>query len=168
MILTVCPNCKRENDPAERVCVFCGAPLDTKEISTRTLKDTDFEEGRPHWGTARFDARMYLTINVRDSADQHIFYFDEFDELILGRKDPHTGDEPDLDLEIYDATEKGVSRRHAAIIRRDLSLNLLDMNTPNGTFLNGQRLVPNQPRLLRDGDEIRLGHLVMRIAFAHA
>ncbi|MBZ0295096.1 MAG: FHA domain-containing protein [Anaerolineae bacterium] len=166
--MTVCPNCQRENHEAAKICAFCGAPLDNKETSTRTLKDTDFEEGRPQWGTARFNDRMYLSINIRDAEDRHIFYFDEFDELTLGRTDPETGDAPDLDLEGYDATEKGVSRRHALIIRRDTSLNLLDMNSPNGTFLNGQRLVPNQPRLLRDGDEIRLGHLVMRILFARA
>ena len=38
----------------------------------------------------------------------------------------------------------------------------------NGTFLNGQRLVPNQPRILRDGDEIRLGHLVLYVRFVKA
>ena len=35
----------------------------------------------------------------------------------------------------------------------------------NGTYLNGQRLIAHQPRVLRDGDDIRLGFLVLRVKF---
>jgi len=41
----------------------------------------------------------------------------------------------------------------------------LGVGSSNGTFLNGQRLVPNQPRVLRDGDEVRFGKLVAHIYF---
>lgn len=163
-----CPNCERENDEQAKICVYCGAPLSLDAASTHVFKDTDFEEGRPQWGTARFNPRMRLIVSERDSKDQHIFYFDEIEELTLGRKDPDTGDAPDIDLSSYRAAEKGVSRRHAIIMRRDTALNIADKGTPNGTFLNGQRLVANQPRVLRDGDEVRLGHLVLRITFDRA
>ncbi|MAS34837.1 MAG: hypothetical protein CL610_12575 [Anaerolineaceae bacterium] len=111
---------------------------------------------------------MRLIVNERDSKDQHVFYLDENDELVLGRIDPDTGDSPPIDLTAYKAAEKGVSRRHAVITRRETALNLIDLGTTNGTFLNGQRLVANQPRVLRDGDEVRLGHLVLRITFGKA
>jgi predicted component of type VI protein secretion system len=45
------------------------------------------------------------------------------------------------------------------------SLRLADLNSPNFTFLNNQKLIPNQSRILRDGDEIRLGRLVMTVQF---
>ncbi|MCS7071755.1 MAG: FHA domain-containing protein, partial [Anaerolinea sp.] len=61
--------------------------------------------------------------------------------------------------------EKGVSRLHAAICRQDETLTIVDMGSSNGTHLNGQRLIPDQPRVLRDGDEIRLGKLVAHIYF---
>ncbi len=133
---------------------------------TRALGDTDYEEGRPQWGTARFNTRTSLIIHVRDTKDHFNFFFDEFTELVLGREDPRTGAAPDINLESYGAAVKGVSRRHALIVRRDTALSVIDQDTPNGTFLNGQRLIANQPRILRDGDELRLGHMILRISFA--
>ena len=163
--VNTCPNCGRENKAGDKICVYCGEPLTLEGAATRTLEDTDFEEGRPQWGTARFNSRMRLLVNERDSKEQHEFYLDENGELMLGRMDPDTGESPDIDLAAYNAAEKGVSRRHAMIARRETALNIIDLGTPNGTFLNGQRLVANQPRVLRDGDEVRLGHLVLRISF---
>lgn len=164
-----CPNCGRENRRNAKICDYCGAILvETLEnVSTRTLGDTDYEEGRPQWGTARFNARMQLIIGVRDARDRFTFFFDEMGEIVLGRADPKTGSAPDIDLNPYGAADKGMSRRHALIVRRDNALHIIDLDAPNGTFLNGQRIIANQPRVLRDGDEVRLGHLVLRISFAH-
>lgn len=135
------------------------------KTQTRALKDTNFEEGDPRWGTARFNNRMQLELKLRDSGERFTFYYDDVDEIIIGRKDPTTGHIPHVDLDLHDGLNKGVSRRHAAIVRSDGALKLLDLGTPNGTFLNGQKLVPQQPRVLRDGDDIRLGHLVVRVSF---
>jgi pSer/pThr/pTyr-binding forkhead associated (FHA) protein len=88
-------------------------------------------------------------------------------EAVLGRADEVSGTSPDLDLTPYNALEKGVSRIHAAIRRGEDTLTLVDLGSVNGTHLNGQRLVPNQPRVLRDGDEIRLGRLVVHIYFRY-
>jgi hypothetical protein len=165
--VNTCPNCKRENRQGETICVYCGTPL-LPDISVHTRKydDTDYEEGRPQWGTARFNSRMRLVISERDTKDHHEYFLDENAELVMGRLDPGTGESPDIDLSVYQASEKGVSRRHAVIVRRETSLNIMDLGTPNGTYLNGQRLVANQARVLRDGDEIRLGYLVLRITFS--
>ncbi|MEO0564900.1 MAG: FHA domain-containing protein, partial [Chloroflexota bacterium] len=61
--------------------------------------------------------------------------------------------------------EKGVSRVHAVIEREEDTLTIMDMGSSNGTYLNGQRLAQNQPRVIRDGDEIRFGKLTTRIYF---
>ncbi len=84
-------------------------------------------------------------------------------EIILGRADASCPTKPDLDLTPYNAHLKGVSRIHAAIRRGDDVLMLIDLESVNGTHLNGRRLVPNQPNILHDGDEIHLGKLTMRI-----
>ncbi len=151
------------NDKKPRVGEIVDTDLNKTETSQ--LSDTNYEDGNPKWGTARFNSRMVLEIQVRDTGE--IFCFDDadIDELSVGRRDPNTGSKPDIDLEAFDALNKGVSRRHALIVRREGSLTLIDMGTPNGTFLNGQKLVPNQPRILRDGDDIRLGHLMVRVSF---
>lgn len=163
----ICPECEHENDEAAKICAYCGAPLVdvTTRTSTRSLDDTDFEEGVPKWGSAKFNARTNLLLGV--NGDVRTFTFDaaEITSLMIGRRDPDTGELPDVNLTEFGALEKGVSRRHASIVRKDGSLYLVDLGSPNGTFLNGQKLAPNQERILRDGDDVRLGHLVLRITF---
>ena len=61
------------------------------------------------------------------------------------------------------ALVKGVSRRHAKISRKGPQIYLEDLGSVNGTLLNGKRLTPYLPHVLRDKDEIRIGKLLMRI-----
>lgn len=135
------------------------------QVETRALQDTDFEEAFSKLGEARFHSRMNLVLTVRGFDDRFVYDAEQIDQLVIGRFDPNTNTTPPLDLNPFDAADKGVSRRHAAVIRRDGVLCVVDMGSPNGTFLNGQRLIPNQPRILRDGDDLRLGHLVLQIKF---
>lgn len=51
--------------------------------------------------------------------------------------------------------ERGVSRRHAVIRRRANRYELADLNSTNGTFINGERV--RAPVILKDGDELRFG-----------
>jgi pSer/pThr/pTyr-binding forkhead associated (FHA) protein len=88
------------------------------------------------------------------------------DRLVIGRQDFDTGVEVDIDLVPYGAVEKGVSRRHACLYRTPRTMSLIDLNSSNGTYLNGTRLVPHQPRLLRDGDAICFGNMRFHIHFA--
>jgi pSer/pThr/pTyr-binding forkhead associated (FHA) protein len=95
--------------------------------------------------------------------DAHPIRVDLEHDRTLGRADMDFM--PDIDLEDFDAFERGVSRQHAVLRRQKDTVVLIDLNSANSTFLNGQRLVADQPRILRDGDEIRLGQLVLRVAF---
>ncbi|MBZ0301389.1 MAG: FHA domain-containing protein [Anaerolineae bacterium] len=115
------------------------------------------------WGTARFGEDATIILRIRDVSEP--IMLEPANQIILGRKDMTSTNEPDLDLTPYDALDKGVSRIHAAIRRSEDNLTLVDLGSANGTHLNGQRLVPDQPRLLRDGDEVRLGRLVTHIYF---
>lgn len=139
-----------------------------KRSATRGLGDTDFEEGEARWGTAHFSSRMNLLVYIRDVEQPFVFDANEVEELVLGRFDPDTNTSPDIDLQEFGGADKGVSRQHAMIMRREGSLNIMDVGSYNGTYLNGQRLVAHQPRILRDGDDLRLGHLVLHIKFARA
>lgn len=49
----------------------------------------------------------------------------------------------------------GASRRHAVLKPGDEGVWVEDSGSTNGTFVNGERI--EQPRLLRDGDELRAG-----------
>lgn len=165
--MIICDVCRHENKEGEVHCARCGAPLVdvTAAQATRSLGDTDFEEGMPKWGSARFNGAMNLVLTVLDSDLIYTFNADDVSELVIGRLNTDTGERPAIDLTAADAMEKGVSRRHALIVRRDGALHVMDCGSANGTYLNGQKLVAHQPRILRDGDDVRLGHLVVRVTF---
>ena len=81
-------------------------------------------------------------------------------ELILGRRnndDPN--DEVSIDLQRFGASGLGVSRKHAQLLIEAGDVFLVDLDSSNGTRLNGKALKPNQPSGLRDGDEMELGRL---------
>lgn len=162
--MTKCTKCGTENAENEIHCVRCGEPL-TDAIATRSLGDTDFEEGVPKWGSARFNGTMNLIVQVLETQQRFTFDADQITSLKMGRADRDTGTKPEVDLTQSRAAELGVSRHHATILRKDGALHILDNDSANGTYLNGQRLVAHQPRILRDGDDVRLGHLVLRITF---
>jgi DNA-binding winged helix-turn-helix (wHTH) protein len=58
----------------------------------------------------------------------------------------------------------GVSRHHARILISDGAARLEDLDSKNGTFVNGEPVTG--PRLLQDGDEIRLGPVVVAFRVA--
>jgi diguanylate cyclase (GGDEF)-like protein len=62
----------------------------------------------------------------------------------------------------FTLAEATVSRQHAAIVIDALGTpQLIDLNSANGTFLNGRRLAPHAPTPLSDGDRVQLGTVVL-------
>ncbi len=52
-----------------------------------------------------------------------------------------------------------ISRLHARLEQRDDGIYIIDLNSTNGTFVNGKRLMPSQEEKLAPGDEIALADL---------
>lgn len=99
------------------------------------------------------DTRQALLIPIKDN-------------ILLGRPDPVTGLQPDIDLTPMAGYRMGVSRRHAEIHwYHDNILKIYDLGSSNGTFLNGERLVMNTAYPLYNGDEIRLGQLALYVYY---
>ena len=162
-----CPYCQHENMEGALFCESCGFSLwdnSQGQVSTRKLEDDPNELSvKSGWGTATFQHGNQVIIHIRDAPEPVTIAPAE--EFLIGRQDDASGITPDLDLTPFGALDRGVSRIHAALRRGDDVLSIVDLDSANGTFLNGQRLASHQPRLLRDGDEIRLGKLVMHIYF---
>jgi pSer/pThr/pTyr-binding forkhead associated (FHA) protein len=83
---------------------------------------------------------------------------------ILGRSDSNSSYEPDIDLMAQGAQERGVSRRHAALVRHRGLVHVVDLDSVNGTFLNGKRLSPHIPYPLNAGDRLSLANLEITIS----
>lgn len=92
------------------------------------------------------------------------------DQLLLGRTDPLTDTRPDLDLTPYGGQQAGVSRRHALIVRdeHNQALFVEDLNSTNGTRVNGFWLDPGRRYRLRDGDQLELGDLSIVLRFVRS
>lgn len=164
----LCPNCGHQNRVGLLFCEDCGSSL-TSSVINATLPTRQIDSSankltaKATWGSARFSQGSEVVIHIRDATEPVILK--PAVRTVLGRHDNTSTTRPDIDLTPFGALEKGVSRTHAAIERSEDTLTLIDLGSSNGTYLNGQRLTANQPRVLRDGDEIRLGKLVAHIYF---
>ncbi len=81
----------------------------------------------------------------------------------MGRVDPTANVFPEIDLTEDDVLDKGVSRRHARILKQENKVVIEDLGSINGTFINGKRLAPYLPEALSDGDTLQLGKLQLEV-----
>lgn len=90
--------------------------------------------------------------------------YPDVEGYILGRSDSQNPTVPDVDFVRFNARERGVSRRHAALLTFNGQLHILDLDSSNGTFVNERRAVADVPLALKDGDKILLGELEIVIS----
>lgn len=99
-------------------------------------------------------------------ADGQTFDLAGKSEILIGREDPISNIYPDVDLTPHGGEEGGVSRLHAKIFLQANQYMIEDQNSTNFTFVNKQKLAPKTPTPINDGDEIRLGRVVLKFQTA--
>jgi pSer/pThr/pTyr-binding forkhead associated (FHA) protein len=87
-------------------------------------------------------------------------------EYLIGRRDPGTNALPDVDLADWNGAASGVSREHAAIYVGPDGVFIEDRESLNETIRNDFRLLPRQLYPLKDGDELRLGTLMLLVVIS--
>jgi hypothetical protein len=106
-------------------------------------------------------ARMSVVIGPPDMVGR---------DLVIEEYDTRLGREPSqTDITFYPGQATSVSGLHCILRLSIGKFYLIDNHSTNGTRVNGQRLVADQPHELRDGDEIDLGDLSLqgvRLRFA--
>lgn len=118
----------------------------------------------PEPGTATFADNCRLMLDL-GGGPQRVITIGAQEQITIGRVDGLTSVLPTIDLGRLGGWERGVSRLHAAIQRMGDGLYLVDLNSTNGTFLNGRRIEPHTPYLLHDRDHIRLGLFDVSVHF---
>jgi pSer/pThr/pTyr-binding forkhead associated (FHA) protein len=83
------------------------------------------------------------------------------DQAVIGRVGDDQDNKPEIDLSAYTGYQLGLSRRHVLLRLNDGLLEAQDLDSRNGTFVNGYRLAPHKWTQIADQDEMRLGRLVM-------
>jgi ribosomal protein L40E len=130
----ICPHCKHRNEVAAHFCVRCGyAFVGLRPAVLRVIKPV-----RAAW-----------EMPVHRSP------------LLLGRGRPQEDYRPDFDMTFYDP-DGYVSRRHAQIIKARNGYFITDLGSSNGTYVNDLLLPAQRPRLLRNGDRIEIGEVVIQ------
>ena len=159
----ICENCGKSNPLEEPYCYSCGhiLPAGRRVLKTRNINEEQALKPQIRWGTAYFGDQTVLRLHIRDTGEMVETQFTE--ECVFGRT--YGEDIPDVDLTPFRAMDLGVSRRHVKLTRESATVMVQDLGSRNGTFLNGNRLVAFQPRVLRNEDELRLGRLVLRVSF---
>jgi pSer/pThr/pTyr-binding forkhead associated (FHA) protein len=160
-----CPNCGASNRIGMVFCDNCGASLiGSAPISTRTIDESEIKADSQKRLTNSDDFKTGMLLRVQIPNAEPMFLRTKA-EVIIGRRDPSSGNVPDLDLTPFAGYRMGVSRSHCAIRQTNDKLEVFDLGSSNGTFLNGVRLTPHRGGRLHDGDELRLGQMAMMIFF---
>lgn len=158
----ICKNCGKSNSAADVTCYSCGEPL------TNLIKGTDLLSDKLSLDDAQLKVDSILHLIPKDAKLPPLLLRPQHGtgRMIIGRNEDKDSI-IDVDLNPYKAIEKGVSRLHASLIYDKISetLMLFDMGSTNGTFINGQKLHPNERRALRQHDEILFGTLGFRIIY---
>lgn len=170
-----CPECNHENILDLPICEQCYA------FMTENPTDRPYEEGLTVAVT--YEGLVVKTPPVWHHTqhqgllgdDQVAFYIDPVDrpvilhlpnELVLGRTiQGSPPGQPRLCLAPYGGLDAGVSRLHALLRRTKKHMEIVDLGSTNGTWLNSTRLKPYVPRAFRSGDQIRLARLWLTIYF---
>jgi type VI secretion system FHA domain protein len=77
-------------------------------------------------------------------------------EHVLQKDRAFIGRATENDIALPDS-EKRVSSKHARLDRQGTTLQITDLGSTNGTFVNGRKLEPNSGVDLKDGDRISIG-----------
>ena len=118
------------------------APTDAAPQRWRVVVSMDGELGGPESPKAPTDI-VPFTIELEQPVN------------LIGRTDEARGIFPEIAL----PADEAVSRRHALLqTDEEKGLLLRDIGAANGTRLNGEELKPMVDYVLKDGDDVQLGH----------
>lgn len=163
--MIICSNCRHPEPLGALFCSECGTRMDAAEGMPTDSFDPPIEGLLDQLGTppgpaiplqgARLVLHLYKNeafVRLEDNKD-----------YTLGRINEGQSVFPDIDLSAYDGYKNGVSRVHASIQIAVRRINVVDLGSSNGTYLNGRRLTPQVPYALNDGDILVLGKLEARV-----
>ncbi|MEW6568009.1 MAG: FHA domain-containing protein [Chloroflexota bacterium] len=162
-----CPVCKHQEFIGSLYCGECGtrlvrvAPAPSAEMP-RARGGGDITITRPA-SMEGPELEPGAIIGLRVVSSGQVVSLVGRDNYTLGRVIPTQAVVPDVDLSPFNAHDHGVSRMHAEIRLGHAGVQLIDLDSANGTLVNGRRLQPQEPVSVRNGDIIQLGSLSLQL-----
>jgi pSer/pThr/pTyr-binding forkhead associated (FHA) protein len=106
-----------------------------------------------------------LILNI-EGGDRKTIAYPLRETIVIGRGGE--GQQPHIDLDMVGAKDLGVSRHHAQFTVKDETLYIEDLESTNGTRINGYELQPHKPYRITQSDEIELGDLRLTVRMLRA
>ena len=148
-----------ENPDGSAFCDECGEALSAAPVATAAPVMSAPAQSSPA-AVVPEAAAAHPRLTVE--SDSAVFDLAGKTEVILGREDPISNIYPEVDLTPHGGEEGGVSRVHAKLLINNGQYLVEDENSTNYTYINRQRLQPKTPTPIKDGDELRLGRVVLK------
>ncbi len=157
----LCPSCGAMNSQGGAFCEDCGASLSSASARVAPVP-VSVSPSAPVSAPASASGVVPIAVarpRLVVSGTSVEFPLDR-EVILLGRNSPADGIFPEVDLTEVD-TGSYISRRHGRITRQATAFLYEDMGSSNGSFINGNKLVPKTQIELHDGDTLRLGRTEM-------
>lgn len=158
-----CPHCAYVLDADATTCPRCGraADVDPTTIETAPLRHarTLWPREQPGHNTLPRSAQVLLQF----LPSGRVITLPLETPVMLGRGVNEV--ENGIDLNALNAHRHGVSRHHCLLQRRGTQLVVLDLGSTNGTYLNGEHLLPHHDYIVAHGDKLLLGSLHVIVTF---
>ena len=137
---------EERNDPYEPERDLYRIENEKKEYAAASFLEDEDDENKTTLLTYNDHINAPASLSGREFG-KNLFFTIDRDPFVLGKKK----DKADGII-----NDSGVSRLHASLRRRDGRYFVSDLNSTNGTFINGRRLEPNETAALEDGDTLQI------------
>lgn len=162
-----CPNCSHQEFVGTLFCSECGSrlahesPMPTVDISRDEIDDhAQATKPSPPQGPELKSGAM-MGLRVIESGE--VVSLIGRENFTLGRTIEGQAVIPDVDLDKYEAYDQGVSRIHAELRLGPDGLQVIDLDSVNGTLINGEQIESQDPHPIHHGDILQLGRLRLQL-----
>lgn len=161
----ICSKCKHDNRVGVLICEQCGHMLEELSEAKQTKNTIEFAAPPPNV-TAELNLPDRLVVTVPRSKNKEPIVLDSTREnFTFGRNED--GNIVDVDLMPYGADRLGVSRKHARIFYSGHTWMIEDLGSTNGSYLNRRPMSVNTPHVIRNGDELVFGRMLIQVYFSY-
>ena len=126
---------------------------DKYEEPTAPVRVEDYFEDMADDVTVFFDQDEYLTLKWKEAHFSKEYILEEF-PVTVGKK------QSSVQMIIEDVS---VSRLHARFRKQGNSVYLQDLDSTNGTYVNEERISVGEERIIKRGDEIQFGKIIVNV-----
>jgi pSer/pThr/pTyr-binding forkhead associated (FHA) protein len=166
--MITCRVCNNQEFYGAFFCSECGsqiAYLTGSEVDTFVFPNQSRD--------VSLDISNTIPKNILETKELILFYpeqermidLPDLDEFTIGRYVEGQVIAPDVDLNPFEAFDKGVSRLHATIRinRQNNKVFVIDLGSANGSCVNGYEIPANSEVPLNNGDVLTLGKFNLKV-----